>query len=447
MDARKISRAAEKKTREFKEEYLRDQEEAERLTHELKKTQAKLAEAFKQFSALQLNSNIGRFQEASRTMVAREQSIADMKRRLEDTERSISKVLSSLEEKTVRFEAIADIVEAESNDNPSYREWQVAAQELELVRQSDEEIQSEVTAKLKGFTNDQTFAHLLKLGFGTPSYQQKIWLTWAHQVMAKACSFSQNLKTYQMLRTLSNASASKLDSYRSKVSSLHVEAARHREFVEHRHGLQFATDEIDSSETLLKDLKEKARSILSEIRLAHRNEDANFKKSQKLIENEIMSMPIQKIKELALATESQIDDHLVKEIEGLRAHINTLYYQIESTKEKVASKQTIYEAAKQAEKRVANKLRSSSSYSYRGLDIDSLITGYALGTITSIAIDSAIERAERYTPTPSSSSFDIGGFGGGGFSSSSSSGGGFGGGGFSSSSSSGGGSFSTSDSF
>lgn len=447
MDARKISRAAEKKTREFKEDYLRDQEEAERLTRELKKTQSKLAEAFKQFSTLQLTSNISRFQEASRTMVAREQSIADMKRRLEDTEKSISKVLASLEEKTARFEAIADIVEAESNDNPSYREWQQAAQELELARQYDEEIQSEVTAKLKGFTDDPTFTHLLKLGFGTPSYQQKIWLTWAHQVMAKTCNFSQNVKTYQMLRTLSNASASKLDSYRSKASSLHVEAARHREFVEQRHGLQFATDDMDSSEALLKDLKEKARSILSEIKLAQRNEDANFKKSQKLIENEIMSMPIQKIKDLALTTESQIDDQLAKEIEGLRAHINTLYYQIESTKEKAASKQSTYEAAKRAEKRVANKLRSSSSYSYRGLDVDSLITGYALGTINSSAIDSAIERSERYTPTPSSSSFDIDGFGGGGFSPSSSSGGGFGGGGFSSSSSSGGGSFSTSDSF
>lgn len=447
MDARKIARAAEKKTREFKEDYLHEQEAVERLKHELKHSQSKLAEAFKHISALQLTDNVKRFQEASRTMSARERSIADMKLKLSDTEKSISKTILSLEEKTARFETILATVEEESYDNPSYRAWQHAAQELELVRQSDEEIQTEVTTKLKGFTTDQAFTHLLKAGFGTSLYQKKIWLAWAHNVMAKACNFLQNLQTYQMLQRLSEASASRLDSYRQKASSLQGDAARHRQFVEDSHGLELAKQEMESVEVFFNGLKAKASSLLSEIKVAQRNEDANFKKAQDLIEREIMSMPIQQIRELALATESPIDDSLVKEIEALRASINILHNQIEAAKENAAVKQSIYEAAKNAEKRVANKLRSSSSYSYRGLDVGPLITGYALGTLSTSAIDSAIERAERYTPTPSSSSFDIGGFGGGGFSSSSSSGGGFGGGGFSSSSSSGGGSFSTSDSF
>ncbi|MBQ69782.1 hypothetical protein CL689_07075 [Candidatus Saccharibacteria bacterium] len=442
MSHRKITNAAEESARKLKEMYLSVHErqlERDRKVHELT---AKLGQKLTFFSAFNLDRNIDKFQAASAALKQRESDVAQMKRKLFDVESEIKRAMATADELDNEFDVIADLVEQKSVANAAVNEWRASVARLNDVVASHGEIKSEVEEKLKGFMENKYFKYLLEAGFGTEEWSAGKFRAAAHRLAARVCDFKNNKQSYDMLNSLLKASEQRVAEAAAKAEQRKANVNGFLENTKLSHGYYQAQEDAEQADLHVRALKSKAASILQELKKVANDSDSGYQKALKLVESQIDKMSDDELDRLVTSTEVAIDDEILLEIRNLRSQIKRIKEEIKLDIPVERESKEQYQRAKEAEEIIRSRVKTSSDYRYRNIDVSSLITGYALGSLSSSDISRQVSRAESYSPSSSSSSSSWG-------SSSSSSSSSFGGGGFSSSSSFGGdsGGFSTSDSF
>lgn len=442
MSHRKITNAAEESARKLKEMYLSVHErqlERGRKVHELTE---KLGQKLTFFSAFNLDRNIEKFQAASAALKQRESDVAQMKRKLFDVESEIKRAMATADELDNEFDVIADLVEQKSVANAAVNEWRASVARLNDVVASHGEIKSEVEEKLKGFMENKYFKYLLEAGFGTEEWNAGKFQAAAHRLAARVCDFKNNKPSYDMLNSLLKASEQRVADASAKAEQRKVNVNDFLENTKLSHGYYQAQEDAEQAALHVRALKSKAASILQELKKVANDSDSGYQKALKLVESQIDKMSDDELDRLVTSTEVAIDDEILLEIRNLRSQIKRIKEEIKLDIPVERESKEQYQRAKEAEEIIRSRVKTSSDYRYRDIDVSSLITGYALGSLSSSDISRQVSRAESYSPSSSSSSSSW-------ESSSSSSSSSFGGGGFSSSSSFGGdsGGFSTSDSF
>lgn len=439
MNHRKITDSAQKTVRKLKEEYLALNEEQKNTETRLSETKIHLGKLFSRLAVVNIESNLGAFEEAERSMKERQRNLVQMKNRLTSVEEKIKEALESSSLKNVALEKIGAQVEQAIVSSTEITVWRKALTDNELARNSYEEIGKEAEHKLTEFRNNKYFGYLLEAGYGSSDYRAGPIKKVAHRLAAMACDFPRNVKSYELLIALQKASAERYSNFSTYMASLEAAAQKTTQKMREKLGYYEVEDEAIQAEKTLNALKAQASSILSELKSASNNNDSAYKSVMKNIETNLLNMTPGELTALAESTDCAKDDALILQIGTLIEDIEVLKKNYVNQKEQSDKAKRVYELAHDAEKRIARAVRTSSDYSYRDFDVGALVTGYALGTITNNDITRTLDRAERYDPLPSysssSSSSDSGGFGGSS------------GGGFTSSSSIGGGGFSTSDSF
>lgn len=447
MSHRKITNAAEESARKLKEMYLSVHERQLERDRQVNDLTSRLAQKLTFFSAFNLDQNIEKFQAASDALKQRESAVAQMKKNLFDVESEVKSAMAFADELDNEFDAIADLVEQKSAANVAVNEWRACLARLNDVVASHGEIKSEVDEKLKDFRNNKYFKYLLDAGFGTEEWSAGKLQAAAHRLAARVCDFKSNKQSYDMLNALLKASEQRVTEAAAKAEQRKVNVNDFLENTKLSAGYYQAQEDAERAALRVRELKSKAASILKELKKVANDTDSGYQKALKLVEAQINKMSNEELDRLVASTDVSLDDEILLEIRTLRSQIKRIKEEIKLDIPVERESKAQYQRAKEAEEIIRDRVKKSSDYRYRDIDVSSLITGYALGSLTSSDISRQVSRAESYSPSSSSSYSSSSSSSWGGSSSSSSSS--FGGGGFSSSSSFGGdsGGFSTSDSF
>lgn len=303
------------------------------------------------------------------------------------------------------------------------------------------ELRAECAGKLPAYEGHSAYRYLQARGYGTPGYRAGKLVRLLDGWVAQHCNFAENHRQQTLLEQMGPAIEAREQRLKEDLTGLVRLIHRLSTETEDALGLSAACDALDAAQARLTELKNQARRLRAVLKDFADEEDEIARSIKAGICKALKNESMISLRKCIKRTESREDDALLDQIETLQATLAQHDERIGSleTKRRVIDQNR--DRAKRIERKMRDRYRASGQYRVdRGADLEGLITGYALGTLSeSQALGQAereIRREEPSSSTYSSSSSGSSSFGGSssGFGSSDSFGGS-------------GGSYSTSDSF
>jgi len=343
------------------------------------------------------------------------------------------------------LEAAERRVEQVLAENDDYLSAMEKKRVLEATRSAFErqgtELCAEYEEKLPAYEAHAVYRYLKARGYGTPAYRAGKLARWLDDWAAGQCNFAENCRQQALLEQMGPAIDARQSRIQGDLDGLLRLINRMSADAENAQGVTKEDQALEAAQARLLELKSQARTLRAAIKSFADEEDEIARNIKAGIRAAIKNESMVALRRRVKRSESKEDDALLDQIDALQATLPDHDDRIGVLEARRRVIDQNRDRAKRIERQMRDRFRSSSQYRVnRGLDLEGLITGYALGTLSESQVLNQAERGIRREDTPASS-----------YSSSSSGSSSFGGsnGGYSTSNSFGGGgeSYSTSDSF
>lgn len=327
------------------------------------------------------------------------------------------------------------------------------------------EIRDEVDRKEPAFKDNELMTYLVRVGYGTNAYGRRGLVRYLDRWIAGLCNFDANRPSQTMLADLRAANEGRRAGSTSVIPDLNRRLQLRRQELEEELGLPALRADLTDIRADVATQKDRANTLQDGLAAYRAKKDTRYRQATEalaaILNNESPDELVARVRQ----TPSGEDDGSLSvlfehqhELDAVRVRIPQLKAEYERTRAQ-------YQRAKELEREVRGSGVVTKDHDYRDVDVDALVTGYVLGSLSQIRVLDELEehkvRIPRVQYDDTSSSW--GGSSGSSYSSGSSTSSGSsssrrsddsswgssssGSGGFSTSSSDGGGSYSTSDSF
>ena len=303
------------------------------------------------------------------------------------------------------------------------------------------ELRAEYEGKLPAYEAHAVYRYLKARGYGTPAYRAGKLVRWLDGWAAGQCNFTENRRQQALLEQMGPAIDARAKRLQEDLDGMLRLINRISADAENALGLTKDDQALEAAQARLTELKGQARTLRAALKNFADEEDEIARSIKDGIRAAMKNESKVALRRRIKRSESKEDDALLDQIDAIEATLSQHEARIDALQAKRRVIKENRDRAKRIERKMRERFRSGSQYRVdRRLDLEGLITGYALGTLSeSQVLNQAAREIRREDPPASSygsSSSSSSSFGGSssGFSSSDSFGGG-------------GGSYSTSDSF
>lgn len=303
---------------------------------------------------------------------------------------------------------------------------------LSLAKDHFGDLVLEAAAKRPAFENDLAFSYLKRVGFGSRAYNAKSITARIDAILARKTRYEENRRNYELLLIIQNESDSQLRQVENGYSKSLASYEQYESDAYKTEEILSLAAALERIETTLHEEHAKLNRCVDELCEFAQAADTLSLEAKAIIESDLIKKDVQELALLASATEATDDDDALRSIKHLSIRVNELKYELAGAKTLFHQSSNSLARANEARSAIRKNSRlSGSRYRYPSESaVESVVTGYVLGSAAPGALVDALEKDCKYIPEPTpvnhSPSF---------------------GSSCSATSSSGGGSFSTSDSF
>lgn len=268
-------------------------------------------------------------------------------------------------------------------------------------RRSSEAALVESRQKLAGYTSSVEFMHLLEREFGTSNYSGLLLFAWGDRWLARQINFVEAKQNYQRLLNLSDASkAASQASLDMKVAALAKVKAIETE-ISKASGLS-AADSACKRAHSARDMNSSRIDVLEkQISEFQRLRDSQYADMKDRLSVVLKNMSYDDLRTFVTATPTTEDDAA---LEALLKARRTLQ-QLRANESEAVAEVDRLEAKHQQAKKLMRHFESEGFDGKRRIydssfDVDSVVTGYLLGTISQSMIDSMVRSSSMIEPEP-----------------------------------------------
>ncbi|WP_192878432.1 hypothetical protein [Limnobaculum parvum] len=452
---------------------------------ELKKEQMRIYQQMAKVLLLE-SPNVQDLSQINQLIDQLKSQIADLNNRLSTLKQKAEKDRQKYDELTAEAGALEKRRDDLLSQNPAFvslnEKYIQLDNEALSIDELNHQIQEEANSKLADYETNSSFHYLIQRKFGQPDYRGRWIFRNLDSWLARQVDFPRNFRNYNMLHAMKQEIVKRQLAVNQQLNVLSAERDSMIAGAEQRVGLTELNRQLARLEKVLDEDNINIKNLHEELRKNITGDGVLFESVTAKIAEVMQTLPLDKLNELTLKTESSLDDELLQRalatknsIASFENDIATLYpewvrvgteydrihamaqsfinsdlnrsqyrydigmNQIETILVSIFSgdfgSRHLLEILKSVRYIPSNNSSSSSSY---GSSSSSSSSGGFWSTSSSSSSSSSGSSSSYRSSSSSSSSSRSGGY-----SSSSSSGGGS----FSSSSSSGGGKFTTTDSF
>lgn len=378
-----------------------------------------------------------------------EQLMGSSKERKKELDTTLSNLEKGLDETANKRDSLQATVGSELNGNQNYLQLRVLrdqAQKRVVQNKSRyETFKKESEEKLVAYNHDRLFRYLADRNFESRKDRLNPLARKLDQWVADIVDYKNSKKNYDFLLSVPKKMEEEVTKQERELESIVIDITSIEQEVAKKHGLDKILAKgsklLETRKALLEEIQ-KEDTVFNKYTQERTDLDNNkgeyHKKALKELKNFLKGDSIKDLKEHAKATETVEDDKLVPRIEEIDKSIRGLKDKAKELQKKqgdISEKLTGLKGIEDHYKR--QDYSSGRSRFNDSFDVNTLLTGYMLGSFNADYINRQMESSHHFesipSPSYSSGSSDSGGSGGwGGFDSGgSSSGGGFDSGGMS----------------
>lgn len=422
----------------------------------LKREQAEIYQQMAKVLLLE-SPDLGELTEINQLLLRLKSELGDLNGRLQRLKNKLEQDQLIYDELTAQIVILEDKkVEFLSQDKSfteladKFTQAEIMLSEAELL---DRDIQAEVGVKLAEFDSHPIYHYLTKRRFEQAEYKGKWIFRHLDSWLARQIDYPRNRRNYLMLQSMSEEAGHRKDNAGQRYQGLFEKRQSIIDKAATQAGLTAVNDRLERIKTSIDSGSDEIKQLHETLRDNINGHGELFASISEKIASIMALLPLSKLNDLVLKTESPQDDLLFKNLLVNKNQIAALENTITEIHPEWLNVSAQYDRIHKLNQEFIDSNLSSSKYSYDiGVrQVESMLETLVIGDIYSQHF-SEILRGVRYIPVSNSSSGSSDS--GSGFFSSSSSGGhgsrtlsSSGGGSHRSSSSSGGGKFTTTDSF
>lgn len=297
--------------------------------------------------------------------------------------------------------------------SPELKQARLAAKDAGLRsdadRRSSEAALVESRQKLTGYTNSVAFMHLLEREFGTSSYSGSLLFAWGDRWLARQINFGEAKQNYQLLLNLSDASkAASQASLDMKAAALAKVKALETEISE-ASGLSAADSERKRTHSA-QDMNNSRINVLEQkIGEFQRLRDSQYADMKDRLSVTLKHMSYDDLRTFVTATPTTEDDAALEALLKARRNLQELRANETDAKAEVDRLEAMHQQAKKLMRHFESEGFDGKRRVYdSSFDVDSMMTGYLMGSISQSMIDQMVRNSsmvepepQAYTPPPS----------------------------------------------
>lgn len=361
--------------------------------------------------------------------------------------------------------SLAGSLEADPNHAQILKDLTTARDEDAQRAVQYREILDEVDRKEPAFKDNELMMYLVRVGYGTDAYARRGLFRYLDRWIAGLCNFDANRPSQIMLADLRAANEEQRAGATSVIPDLNRRLQLRRQELEEELGLPALRADLKATRAAVSTQKDRANTLQDGLAAYRAKKDSRYLQATEalaaILNNESPDELVARVRQ----TPSGEDDGSLSVLFEHQHELDAVRVRIPQLKAEYERTRTQYQRAKELEREVRSSGVVTKDHDYRDVDVDALVTGYVLGSLSQIRVLDELE--EHKVPIPRVEYDDTSSSWGGSLGSSYSSGrstssgssssrrsddsswgsSSSGSDGFSTSSSDGGGSYSTSDSF
>lgn len=342
-----------------------------------------------------------------------EKFMGSSKERRKELDITLSNLEKGLDETANKRDSLQATVGSELSGNQNYLQLRVLrdqAQKRVVQNKSRyETFKKESEEKLVAYNHDRLFRYLADRNFESRKERLNPLVRRLDQWVADIVNYKNSKKNYDFLLSIPKKMEEEVTKQERELGGIVIDITSTEQEVAKKHGLDKILAKgsklLETRKALLEEIQ-KEDTVFNKYTQERTDLDNNkgdyHKKALKELKNFLKGDSIKDLKELALSTETKEDDNLVSRIEDIDKSIREL-----KDKAKELQKQQVDVVGKlKGLKEIEDHYKrhdynSSRSRFNDSLDVNTLLTGYMLGSFNADHINRQMESSHHFESTPS----------------------------------------------
>ncbi len=339
-----------------------------------------------------------------------EKTLLDLDQSKISLQLELDKITIQLEGKVRERDKLMQSVDMRLLEHTEYKDLgDKAEQAKELIAQEDRRAKTyeEFTApRLVDFRQDKRFSYLMKRKFGTDNYKGKGLSARFDNWLAEVVDYTAQKEDYDLQKGIpdhiAHEKAIRQDALEDVVGKMEAIENREsqdiglvdvikegKEIGQKREEMMSQIEEIDS----------KYKRLYGEKKELATNKGFYYKNAVKRLKTYLKGSKLATLRRTALASPDPEDDVIVERIETINAGISQIKRKSKHAQSQADDVEDQLDGLKDIRRKFRRKdYESRRSYFPGGFDMDSLLTGYLVGTYNSRQLWNKIDRGQRFKP-------------------------------------------------
>lgn len=337
-------------------------------------------------------------QEARNVLDLRDAEERELRKRLEQVERTISDLLEKIDARQADLRRLKRQVADMLAGREEYRQMLARFEEAQVRQRTAEpnlrELQDECARKLPQYQKDARYTYLVSAGYATDAYRGNGIRRFLDGWIARLCNFHENRRNELTLLAMRDALARKAEEPRQELQALSDRLAEATATEEESAGMRGLKEELARLEAAVKEEKKHANTIQAQLAPFAAKTDTRYRQARSLVATAMKSHSEEELMARVLKTPVLADDKLAREVVAMQAALQAQRRHIAGLGQQRAHADAEYQRAKELERTLRHRGYGGGHYGYHsGLNLGALLVGYMAGQLT---VDQAAQEIGQY---------------------------------------------------
>lgn len=337
-------------------------------------------------------------QEARDVLDLRDAEERELRKRLEQVERTISDLLEKIDARQADLRRlkrqVADMLAGRKEYRQMLTRFEEAQERRRTAEPNQRELQEECARKLPQYRQDARYAYLVSAGYATDAYRGTGIRRFLDGWIARLCNFHENHRNEMTLLAMQDALARTEEETRQELQALSDRLAAATASEEEATGMRSLKEELARLEEAVKAQKKHANEIHALLAPYAAKADTRYVQARSLVAVALKEHSEEELMARVLQTPGLADDKLAREVVDMQAALQAQRRRIAELEQQRTQADTGYQRAKELERTLRHRGYAGGHYGYHsGLNLGSLLVGYMAGQLT---VDQAAQELGQY---------------------------------------------------